>query len=70
MQKIARRPSTATCDACGGTVHLSRCGVDEHGRFVTRRERLAGACNGRVYIHADTGGIECDEALTASTAPR
>lgn len=61
MNRIPRRPSVAVCPDCGEVTHLSRCGVDEHLRTRTPRERAEGRCPGRVYIHAETGGIECKE---------
>lgn len=55
-----RRPSTATCGDCGERTHLSNCGVDDHNRpFRTRREVAETGCNGRVYIHVTSGGIDC-----------
>ena len=46
-------------------MYLSRCGVEEHGRFTTRRERMNGACNGRVYIHESNGGMDCPQREAA-----
>lgn len=57
--RVSRRPSAATCSECGERIHLSRCGVEEHLRTRTPRERAEGRCPGRVYIHESNGGIEC-----------
>jgi hypothetical protein len=61
--KTMTRPRTAACQCCGQPIHLVRCGVDEHLRTRTRREQIAGRCAGRVYVHAGTGGIECDDGI-------
>lgn len=59
-RQTTRRPSTSRCQDCGEVTHLSRCGVDEHSRpFMTQREIREQGCNGRVYVHAATGGIDC-----------
>lgn len=60
---LPRRPSRIDCPDCGEQLGLVSCGVDDHiatGRYMTRRDRLAGVCNGRVYVHTATGGMECD----------
>lgn len=57
-----RRPRTTTCEDCGEQMHLSHCGVDAHNRpFMTQREIREQGCNGRVYIHVRTGGIDCHD---------
>jgi len=59
--KQIRRPSISQCADCGQTMHLVRCGVDAHmDRYQSKADRRISGCNGRVYIHADTGGMECE----------
>lgn len=53
-----RRPKYETCGECGERMHLSRCGVDEHMHLSAQEVRQVG-CNGRVYIHERTGGMDC-----------
>lgn len=58
--KAPRRPSFTTCPACGEPVSLIDCGVKDHRRTRTARERIEGRCPGRVYAHDATGGMECE----------
>jgi hypothetical protein len=59
MTTCTRRASTSTCANCGEPVSLVDCGVREHRRTRTARERHEGRCPGRVYAHDATGGMEC-----------
>jgi len=57
--KRPRRPSSKSCDYCGKRVSLIDCGVSSH-KFAERgTRRRPGQCNGRVYAHDDSGGMEC-----------
>jgi len=54
----ARRPRRYKCLLCGDMVHLGWCGVDEHLHTKrTKREQIE-QCNGYVYIHESTGGMD------------
>ena len=65
MTRQQRRPSRATCPNCRQPVSLVDCGVPEHRRTRTLRERLEGRCPGRVYAHDATGGMECADEHAA-----
>jgi len=55
------RPRTQQCP-CGEKMVLALCGVKEHLYTKrTKREQMDN-CNGRIYIHLSTGGIECPQA--------
>jgi hypothetical protein len=69
MRPPTRRPSTSTCPNCGEPVSLVDCGVREHRRTRTARERHEGRCPGRVYAHDATGGMECGAPPAALAAP-
>ena len=59
LSKRPRRASTKLCDGCEAPVSLIDCGVDSH-KFAERGTRRKPVqCNGRVYAHDDTGGMEC-----------
>ena len=58
--KRPRRPSVRKCPYCGEPQSLIECGVASH-KFAERgTRRRPGQCNGRVYAHDDSGGMECD----------
>lgn len=58
---IKRRPRKTVCEACGIDMVLIDCGVDEHHKTRTYRERLDDRCPGHVYVHVETFGIDCPE---------
>ena len=55
--RIISRPRKKVC-GCGEPVFLGNCGVKEHLR-QTRTIKEPFICNGYVYIHVETGGMEC-----------
>jgi len=59
FSKRPRRASKRACQFCGEPVSLISCGVKEHLFAAPGTRRQPGDCNGRVYAHDETGGMEC-----------
>lgn len=62
-RKRPRRASKGICDKCGYRVFLGPCGVDDHLFAKPGQRRQPGDCNGRVYIHEETGGMGCLDGM-------
>jgi len=65
LSKRTRRASSKLCDGCGQPAHIIECGVKGHLFALKGTQRQPGECNGRVYVHDDTGGMECPAGGTA-----